>query len=81
MMGCHRSSTNLYTRALSLLIYSCLSLLGGCSNKLAGMPDNELQDKSYACKQATEQSPGFAISCDNYQRECERRREAGRFLC
>jgi len=63
--------------ALGIAVILC----SGCSNKLAGMDDNELQDKSYACRQATQQSPGFAISCDNYKRECERRREAGRFLC
>ena len=30
---------------------------------------------------ALSQNPGFAISCDNYRRECLRRRDQGKFLC
>ena len=61
----------------------CLGLLvcTGCEGKLAGMSDTELQDKMHECNTQTSQSPGFAISCDNYRRECERRREAGRYVC
>ena len=69
------------TLRISFAVGFTIALVTGCSNKLAGMGDDELQDKSYACRQAIDQSPGFAISCDNYKRECERRREAGRFLC
>lgn len=61
----------------------CFGLLvsSGCEGKLAGMSDTTLQDKMHECNTQTSQSPGFAISCDNYRRECERRREAGRYVC
>ena len=55
--------------------------LAGCESKLAGISDVELQDKIYQCNTTVDQSPGFAISCDNYRRECERRRDKGRFVC
>ena len=62
-------------------IAACLLLLSGCEGKLAGMEDNELQDRMHACRTTTNQAPGFAISCDNYKRECDRRRKEGRFVC
>jgi len=55
--------------------------LAGCESELAGISDVELQDRIYQCNTTVDQSPGFAISCDNYRRECERRRENGRFVC
>lgn len=58
-----------------------LLLLGGCDSKLASVADAELQDKVYECNSARNQSPGFAITCDNYRRECKRRRDEGRFVC
>jgi hypothetical protein len=67
-------------RQTALLVLAAL-LLTGCGSKLADVPDTELQDAVYQCDTATEQSPGFAISCDNYRRECKRRRDEGRFVC
>ena len=61
-------------------LLACFAL-AGCDGKLAGMSDADLQDKVYECDSAQSQSPGFAISCDNYRRECKARREAGRFVC
>ena len=55
--------------------------LAGCEGKLASLSDTELQDRMYECETTVDQSPGMAISCDNYRRECERRREEGRFVC
>lgn len=55
--------------------------LAGCEGKLASLSDAELQDRIYECNATTDQSPGFAISCDNYRRECARRRDEGRFVC
>lgn len=55
--------------------------LAGCDSELARLPDETLQDRIYECNQAGEQSPGFAIRCDNYRRECLRRRQEGRFVC
>lgn len=64
-----------------LLLCSGVFGLTACEGQLAKMPDAELQDKIYACRNTAEQSPGFAITCDNYRRECARRREAGHFVC
>lgn len=60
-----------------------LGLLGlaACEGKLAGLSDTELQDRMYDCNNTADQAPGFAIRCDNYRRECERRREEGRYVC
>ena len=33
------------------------------------------------CRMSQDQSPGMAIRCDNIERECERRREDGRYVC
>ncbi|MCB1685854.1 MAG: hypothetical protein R3E82_05600 [Pseudomonadales bacterium] len=58
-----------------------VSMVAGCESRLAGLSDTELQDNVHECNTQSSQSPGFAISCDNYRRECERRREAGRYVC
>lgn len=58
-----------------------LAALAACGSKLAALSDAQLQDKVYECNAAQSQSPGFAISCDNYRRECELRRENGRYVC
>lgn len=56
-------------------------LLAACEGSLGGMSDRELQEKAHECMTEQEQSPGMAIQCDNYRRECQRRRDAGRFVC
>lgn len=72
---------SLGARARLLGGVACVLALAGCESKLAALSDSELQDRMYQCNTTAEQSPGFAISCDNYRRECERRREEGRFVC
>lgn len=57
------------------------ALLVGCSNELAQLGDSDLQDRVNECKRTQNPSPGQAISCENYQRECQRRRKEGRFVC
>ena len=64
----------------AIVLLACLAL-AACEGKLASMSDSDLQDKVYECDSAQSQSPGFAISCDNYRRECKARREDGRFVC
>lgn len=56
-------------------------LLGGCGNELANLSDSDLQDRSHECRTNTEPTPGQAISCDNFRRECRRRRDEGRYVC
>ena len=67
-------------RAAALLLPGLLAF-AGCEGKLADLPDAELQDHVYECSNTVDQAPGFAISCDNYRRECQRRRDEGRFVC
>ncbi|MEM1436291.1 MAG: hypothetical protein AAGG11_19725 [Pseudomonadota bacterium] len=68
-----------HTLRLSTLL--CALLIAGCGSELESLTDNELQDRVYECKGETSMSPGRAISCDNYERECQRRRKEGRFVC
>ena len=63
------------------LVLATFLLATGCEGRLAGLSDRELQDRVYECNTQQSQSPGFAITCDNYRRECARRREQGRYVC
>ncbi len=62
--------------ALGLLV----TLSAACGSSLEGMMDAELQEKVFECNKPG-LSPGMAIQCDNYRRECSRRRAQGRFVC
>ena len=53
----------------------------GCTNEFADISDNNLADSMHECRTTVDQSPGFAIRCDNVVRECKRRRDAGRYVC
>lgn len=64
-----------------VLLLAAAAGLAACESKLAGLSDTELQDRMYECNTTVDQAPGMAISCDNYRRECQRRREEGRFVC
>lgn len=64
-----------------LLLLAGMLGLAGCEGKLAQLSDTELQDRMYECDTTAEQSPGMAISCDNYRRECQRRRDQGHYVC
>ncbi|HEX7036354.1 MAG TPA: hypothetical protein VF210_11295 [Pseudomonadales bacterium] len=55
--------------------------IAACDSELARVPDQTLQERVYECNHTFDQSPGFAIRCDNYRRECLRRRDEGRFVC
>ena len=67
--------------ARTACLVGLLPMLSACEGKLAGLSDADLQDRIYECSTQQSQSPGFAISCDNYRRECERRRKEGRYVC
>ena len=56
-------------------------LLVACSSKFTGMNDDDLRDKMNSCARILQKSPGFAIRCDNYTRECQNRRDKGRYVC
>lgn len=65
---------------LAVLLTALLAMTA-CDGGMADMPDAELQDNIYECDSTSEQSPGMAIACDNYRRECRNRRDQGRFVC
>ena len=56
-------------------------MLSACGGNDINMSDEELADAVHACRSSVDQSPGFAIRCDNFKRECSKRREEGRFVC
>ncbi len=56
-------------------------VLVACGGKFAGMADDDLREKMGACGRIVQKSPGYAISCDNYTRECRNRRDEGRYVC
>ena len=64
-----------------LFLVAALIASNGCSNDMAEIPDTELADSMYECRQTVDHSPGGAIRCDNIARECERRRNEGRYVC
>lgn len=63
------------TTAMALLIMAC------GDSKMAKLSDTELNEKIERCRANTSPSPGFAVACDNYQRECDRRRKEGKMVC
>ena len=69
-------------KGLITLGCAALLLLAGCGNKkFEAIPDEDLADSMHECRMSQDQSPGMAIRCDNVARECERRRDAGRYVC
>ena len=64
-----------------LVLAASLAVAAGCSRPHADLSDTELADGVYECRTKVDQSPGFAIRCDNYKRECEARRAEGRYVC
>ena len=65
------------------LLLVLLGALGtaGCDSRMSSLSDSELQDRVRECDATRNQSPGMAISCDNFRRECRKRREQGRYVC
>lgn len=55
-------------------------LLSGCDNKWENMPDDELAAKSSDCYGDSLSSAMIQV-CKNYERECERRRSNGIYIC
>lgn len=72
-------ASNYLAQRLAALL--TLLLLSSCGNELAGLTDSELQDRAHQCRSGRDQTPGQAISCDNFRRECQRRRDEGRYVC
>ncbi len=67
-------------KRLTFVVLLCCAVVG-CESDISALSDEDLADKMYECNQATTSSPGFSIRCDNYRRECKKRRKDGRFVC
>jgi len=67
----------------TLIVTLVAAMLAACGDsKFAELSDSELQDRHSQCKRATSLAPGGAITCDNIQRECERRaKKKGHNVC
>ncbi len=60
-----------------------LLLLTACGDSaMEAMPDKELAKRYGQCLDKEPSSPGYATSCENMRKECERReRELSKFIC
>lgn len=56
-------------------------LITACNDKWAEMPDAELAAKSVECINIRDPAPAMIQVCENYRRECERRRSNGVYVC
>ena len=63
------------------LLFAVSVCSAACESKLAAISDASLQEKMMECNSVTDPSPGMAIACDNYRRECRARRDQGRYVC
>lgn len=51
------------------------------SSPSAEIPDRELRTKWRDCKANQNPSRTKALACDNYERECDRRKSKGNLVC
>lgn len=66
---------------LALLAF-LIAVSAGCDRKIEKMSNQELQGKSTECQNAENPSAAMGFACENYKRECDRRRkEMGRYIC
>jgi hypothetical protein len=57
-------------------------LLVGCSKKIESVSDEYLKEKMLDCRTTREPAPALIFACENYEKECERRRkERKRNVC
>lgn len=65
-----------------LLLLAMVVLVSGCEREIEKVSDQALQEKWSECQSTENPSPAMAFACDNYKRECERRRKkTGRYIC
>lgn len=66
---------------LTSFVISSAILLSACESKWEKMPDDQLAAKSSECMSISDPSSAMIQVCKNYQRECERRRKIGVYVC
>ena len=59
----------------------CMFLTGCFNNQYADIEDSELRRRAYRCVINNNPSTAEIQVCKNIRRECDRRREEGRFVC
>lgn len=64
-----------------MLICASIFLLAACERDIHKISDQELIEKRNECMSMNDPAPAMIFACENYKRECKRRRELGRFLC
>ena len=70
----------LYSVGLIVLATS----LGGCdifSDPSSKIPEGELRSKWRSCKAISNPSRTKALACENYYRECDKRKDKGNLVC
>jgi len=69
---------------LPLLLIPVVLMASGCDQRspLAHLSDYELSEKHDRCLEKRPTAPGAHIACENYKKECEKRRnELGSYVC
>lgn len=68
----------LLTITLSAMMVSGCDMFGGPS---ADIPDGELRKMWRECKYISNPSRTKVLACENYERECARRKDKGNIAC
>ncbi|MBT8140693.1 MAG: hypothetical protein KJP25_13070 [Gammaproteobacteria bacterium] len=64
-----------------MAITASVALLQGCVRGM-DISDEELVARMSECMSDSNKTPGMAVSCGNYQKECKRRGKAtGNYIC
>jgi len=70
-----------YITASRILVFALVPALFGCSQGMS-ISDEELVKKVNECHAEPNKTPGMAVSCGNYFKECKRRGEkTGNYIC
>ena len=67
--------------ALSAMVITSAVLLAACESKWNKMSDDEIAAKSSECAAIADPSSAMIQVCKNVERECERRRANGIYVC
>ena len=72
---------NTMKSALSAMVITSAVLLAACESKWNKMSDDEIAGKSSECAAIADPSSAMIQVCKNVERECERRRSNGIYVC
>ena len=65
-----------------ILLFAFVGASAGCDRAIEKISDQELQGKYAECQSTENPSAAMGFACENYKRECKRRREeTGRYIC